>query len=231
MSSVAFTRFFNNENLLRNWLKYYSRYFDKLIVLGCELSDPTRYILPDHSRPAYDNISELLKEYSVEYTDTNHPIYSTQMYQTIFDKQKELFNDFEWVFYSDMDEIVVADPDKFKDLNDFMDKCLVEQTFCEGYNVFRHPNEEVMDWSKPILEQRGHWGKHHNGSYNKPCLSKIPTEWVEGFHYVKWMYPDDVKSIENTGLYLFHLKGINQIGADLDSLPLVEIPSKFKGAF
>ena len=112
-----------------------------------------------------------------------------------------------------------------------MDKCLVEQTFCEGFNMFKLPGESKLDWDKPILEQRSFWIKDKSGSYNKPCLSKIPSDWVEGFHYVKWVSQDIVKSIGNTGLYLFHLKSVDRADLPLESEPLVEIPSKFKGAF
>jgi hypothetical protein len=231
MSNAAFTRFFNNKGMLRNWLNYYSKYFDKLFVFGCELSDPTRYNLPDHERPAYDNVSDLIKEYNVEYLDTGLPIYSSQMYQTIFDKQKELLKEHEWVLYTDMDEIVVADQDRYKDIKDFMNRSEVKQSFCEGYNVFMGEDEDTIDWNKPIMEQRHLWGKDVNGSYSKPALSRIPTDWVEGFHYVRWMPENEVKDIENTGLYLFHLKHINEKDGPPESLPIVEIPKKFRRAF
>jgi hypothetical protein len=196
MKTLAFTRFRDKPELLETWLKYYSKYFDELCVFG-------------HRARGFP--IQLAQKYVFTYENTQLDLHGIPSLEFLSTKQVEFLKNHTWVFYSDMDEIVIADPLKYKDLKDYMLKSEEKQPFCEGFELFRIEveGEGPIDRSKPILQQRKHWWKSVNGSYNKNTLSKIPSHWVHGFHYLQEMYPNDVKKICNTGLYLIHLKHVD----------------------
>lgn len=219
MRTVAFTRVRDDEQKLETWLSYYSRYFDDLHVMGCNI------------KPGI--IEEMSKKYNFGSTLTEVQLHSVASLEVMSNKQIELLKDHEWVFYSDMDEIVMADPEKYRDLRDFMNISQEKQTYCEGYWLYKAAGEKDMDWTKPILTQRHSWWKDSSGSYNKPLLSRVESKWVHGFHYLREDPEHDPKTIADTGLYLLHLKQVNEYNDDnhwQDTGGLkTPIPEKFRG--
>jgi hypothetical protein len=127
-------------------------------------------------------------------------------HEKVFQKQRDLFTDHTWVLYSDADEMVVPDPSKYDGLRHFMDKCEDDQTFCEGYDVFQNDGEYPLDYRQPLLQQRKWWARDETKSYHKPLLSRVPTKWVEGFHYELVLGQSHIEQITSTGLYLVHMK-------------------------
>ena len=151
---------------------------------------------------------EVAKDYKFTFIPTDIDVESLGLLSFMSEKQVELLKDYDWVLHTDLDEFIIADPLKYEDLKDFMSKTQSKQTFCEGYEIFKRIGQPPLDYSKPILEQRKYWWRDKSGSYNKPLLSRIPTRWVHGFHYIDVMSSDEVKAIKNTGLYLVHLKHV-----------------------
>jgi len=144
--------------------------------------------------------------------------------------------------YCDMDEIIIPEPNLYTDLTDFMKRCRQQQTICEGYEIIKDgESEETINFTKPILNQRRLMCRDRSGSYNKPALSRIATDWAEGFHFIKGWEGDDVRKIANTGLYMFHVKHINDTDCPKhckytdenrqEICNKLEIPDKFKGKF
>lgn len=188
-------RIHRDKQLLKLWLDYYSRYFTKLMVFAC------RY---NGAEP--DGFTDLKKRYNFELVKLPDEIYGIEAHQKVFQAQRDSFKKYTWTLYSDADEIVVADPRKYDGLRHFMDLCCDLQTFCEGYDVIQLPEEKKINYKLPYLMQRSRWAKDTTRSYNKPLLSRIPTDWDEGFHYIKGTPPDEIEKIKDTGLYLLHLK-------------------------
>lgn len=189
----AMVRVHADKVMLKLWLKYYSRFFDDIHVLGCETPGGT--------------FDELAKEFQFGLTIIPNHIHSMTAHEIVFKTQRYcLENGSEWFLYADLDEFVVADPDKYKDLGDFMDRSLDKQTYCVGYNVLQAPSEGPLNYEEPILRQRSIWNHDPSGSYNKPALSRVPTEWVEGFHMHQGELVDFCKELKDTGLYLLHFK-------------------------
>jgi len=198
MKTAAMVRFSHSKRLLEMWLKYYSRYFDDLYVFACELE----------GYDVYDEMGGLDKKYKFEIIGSDK-IYSVQAHQAVFDKQEELLRDHEWVIYTDIDEFVIPSS-KYKDLREFMENTKRKQAFCMGYEVFMGEGENLIDYGKPpILKQRKYWYRDITGTYNKPVLSRIKSDWSVGFHKLLDMSDEDVKKIDRTGLYMVHLKHID----------------------
>jgi len=194
MKNAAMTRIFRCEIFLEMWLKYYSRYFEDLFVFA-----------GTYNGNAPGTFEALKEKYPFTYIDLKDEFYNMNSHQKVFEKQRELLVDHEWVLYSDSDEIIVADPEKYDGLRHFMSKCDLAQTYCEGFEVYQEDDENPILYDQPILMQRKWWCKDDTASYNKPALSRIPTDWGEGFHYIKG-HEQDVKDVKDTGLYLLHLK-------------------------
>ena len=52
---------------------------------------------------------------------------------------------------------------------------------CLGYEVIHQPEAEPpIDLERPLLAQRGTW--YHNPLYDKPAITRVPMDWVPGFH-------------------------------------------------
>lgn len=192
------TRFAYNKTMAEVWLKYYSKYFDDLIIFVCGYEN----------YDGYKELSTVDKKYKYE-TIGGSDIYSLDTHYMVFKKQKELVESYDWVIYTDLDEIVIPSS-YYKDLRDYMLKSKKKQTFCAGYEVFMDDSEVPIDYGRPpILKQRKYWYKDETGSYNKPALSRVASDWAMGFHKIRDMGDEDVRRISKTGLYLVHLKHIN----------------------
>src|SRR3990167_2894046 len=194
MKRAAMVRIHQSEILLELWLSYYSRYFEDLFVFA-----------GSYGRKGPGTFEDLKLKYNFNYIELTDHFYSQGSHERVFEKQKELLVDHEWVLYSDADEFVVADPDVYDGLRHFMDVCKVDQTYCEGFEVFQSEGELPLDYTRPILSQRGFWYKDTTKSYSKPALSRIPTDWDVGFHHIRNRDPQPV-NVKETGLYLLHMK-------------------------
>lgn len=190
--NAAATRIYKNKTLLNLWLSYYSRYFDDLYVVACN--------------SPHNHFEDLVEKYGFLLIPIDVEIYSQPAHETVFKLQKNILKTHEWFLYSDADEIIVPDPDKYRDLKDFMDKCKDKQTFCRGYEIIKTKDERPIDYQKPYMKQRSMWVKDTTASYHKPALSRKVTEWDMGFHHLRGHKKEDIESTKDVGLRLIHLK-------------------------
>jgi len=194
MKTIAYTMVQNDMVILQLWINYYKRFFDRLFVIGNATKDEYR-----------EHLDNLKKTHALDYEIL--PTFQSDSFQTVSvvrEYSERFHKEYDWVLHSDCDEIVIADPRKFKNLHDFMSRQRRRLTHCEGWDVIQMADEEAIDYARPYLAQRSHWAR--NTSYNKPLLAKRPIDWAAGCHKEHGMDDEESKSIENTGLYLLHLK-------------------------
>lgn len=113
---------------------------------------------------------------------------------------------YNWALVSDVDEILIVDPDKSPDLLTYVQEKFPEgqetpKNICPlGLQIVHMPEQESLDIGSmdPILSRRRHF--YPSRVYSKPCLVGAPVQFGPGGHRnnlgLRYMDPD---------LYLLHL--------------------------
>ena len=110
----------------------------------------------------------------------------------------ELLRAYDAVVHSDVDELVLADPTRYRDLLAFADAVPDLVVTAAGLDVQHLPGEEPpLDVQRPIGEQR-QWVRF-SGAMCKPAFVRRPVRWMPGFHRC------DAEMVPG-GLYLLHLR-------------------------
>ena len=107
----------------------------------------------------------------------------------------------EWydrVMYTDVDEMVVADPAYHPSLPEYCLSCRHDVVTAIGFNVVHTKDDPPLDPTANILKQRP-W-MYFLAAMCKPVLTRIPLAWTAGFHFA-----DNVPT-RFDDLYLFHLR-------------------------
>ena len=199
MTKAVFTMMSNEKVMLPIWLSYYSRYFK-----GEDIYVLTHNSQEEHMRESREKFkfNELERNYR-EIFDTSQQLHIVKEFQ------KELLSKYDYVLYTDVDEIVVPDPDLYIGLDSFIDQCTDDYVYCKGYEIVHNRElESDLDISQPLLQQRKYWA--FNITTSKPLLSKVPLSWINGFHQLTEHTNDDVvKAKIDPRLYLLHLKRID----------------------
>jgi Glycosyl transferase family 2 len=115
----------------------------------------------------------------------------TRLPRTPFDIQQKvnfisqfcssLLNYYDFVAYTDVDEILVADPRYHASLLDYCTVATHDVTTPLGVNLIHRLHHELaFDAVKPIMHQR-HW-LVASASMCKPLLTRVPIHWDPGFH-------------------------------------------------
>ena len=105
---------------------------------------------------------------------------------------------YDWVLYTDVDELLLADPSAFRDLPSFCASVQETGTVTAiGLDVQHVPDlEPALDAKRPIGEQRG-WVRF-TSAMCKPVLTRQTLTWAPGFHCSE-------RPLAFDRLYLFHL--------------------------
>jgi hypothetical protein len=104
---------------------------------------------------------------------------------------------YDWVTYTDVDELVLADPRRFSNLPDFCRAATDDTVSAIGFDIQHVPElEPPLDPAFPIGRQRG-WARF-TSAMCKPVLSRQPLSWAPGFHCSN-------RPLAFAHLYLFHL--------------------------
>lgn len=114
-----------------------------------------------------------------------------------------LLSYFDWVIYTDVDELALADPRQNASLLDYCGKLKGSHVTSIGFDVIHVPScEGKLDAGQPIGTQRSFI--RFSASMCKQNLISAPTKWSKGFH-------TSDQNLCFDELYLFHLRF-----ADLD---------------
>ena len=197
---AVFTMVKNEKWFLPIWLNYYSKFYDERNI----------YVI---NHASTDGSIQMIQE---QYKKINVVNLTYEPFDDIFKVnelkklQSALFQQYKTVLYSDPDELIVpvtsnGDPIP---LNEYIDKFIKNDSQqaikTNGWEVIHLPNknEEPIDLTKSILEQRSYWF-HSPFWYSKVLLSKTPLNWQPGLHLTENMFTID------SNLYLIHLHRID----------------------
>ncbi len=187
MKIAAFTMAYNEPLFLPLWISYYGR----------ELGMSNLFCI-DHG--------------STDGSANDLPINSIRITRDVFDEEQRcifvnrfhasLLAYFDAVIFTDCDEFLVPDPAKYTGLRDFVDRNCETILSAIGVNVIQSANDSQLISGEPILRQRQ--TIRFQGEYCKTLISRIPMNWVPGFH------ASSLTPIFNKDLLLFHLKYVDR---------------------
>ncbi len=178
------TMCYNEPDFLPIWLKYYSH----------QVPISHLYII-DHG--STDNSTFGLAPANVIRVPRAGKLDQQQRANFIADFCNSLLIWYEYVAYTDVDEILVADPKHHASLVDLCFSTKHDVTTAFGMHVAHHlPTEPALVPMAPIFRQR-QWALGV-GSMSKPTLIRRPVHWGPGFHYAN-------APAEFSDLFLFHL--------------------------
>jgi len=164
--SAIFTIVRDEKERLSLWLKYYLRFFNKNDI----------YILNHNSTDdGTKNIGCKL------FKITCKPFSAFWQASIASTFLKQLLKFYEIVLYTDVDEIIAPDPEKYQDLSDYIRRFENDYVRCTGYEIVHlKALEPPIDFDKPIIAQRKFW--YPRKLFNKPLITKKFINWEPGFH-------------------------------------------------
>ncbi len=112
-----------------------------------------------------------------------------------------LLNFFDYVIYSDADELIVPDLRKFTSLVDYLEKARPTHVTVKGFNLIHHLVQEApLNATNPILSQRQYL--HFLSPMCKTLITSRPIRWGGGFHS---------SSLEPSfgPIYMLHLRSVD----------------------
>jgi hypothetical protein len=165
---AVFTIAQNEIRFLPLWLGHYRRDFDAadIYVLDHGSTDGSTESLDQHC-----NVVAVHREKSFDHM---------WLKGTVEDFQAFLLRSYETVLFAEVDEFVVADPDRYAGLGAYIEGLREPAACCTGYSVVQHPEEPPLRFDAPVLPQRRYW--HRSPKYSKRLIGRIPLAWNIGFH-------------------------------------------------
>lgn len=125
------------------------------------------------------------------------------MLSTVKDIQDKLLDWYDYVIFSEVDELIYH---RYNRLIDHIIKQNKEVYQCQGYEIKQENRENKklgyeiepdIDLQKPLLRQRKQW--HRNTRACKALIARVPVRWEIGFHLCKNEVYDDPE------IYMVHL--------------------------
>jgi hypothetical protein len=112
---------------------------------------------------------------------------------------RSLLNFYDAAIITDCDELLVADPQKFKSLRHYIETSSFDYVSGIGLEVLHMINAELpIDLTRPILSQRRFANFYSGGC--KTLISRVPVAWLPGFHSCN--HPPMI----DPDLYMIHTK-------------------------
>ena len=180
---AALTIVHNESVFFPIWLRYYSQFFDPGDI----------YVL-DHNTDDGSTSGGGFIRIPVSHGSVDH----TWMVRTIEEQQHRLFDRYDAVLVTDVDEIVAVRPG-CGTLGDYIDRVGEGYVNCLGHEIIHLVDREgPFDPSVKVLDQRAYWSP--NPVYDKPTLTTQPARWLPGFHRTV-----DMGLHLDPDLYLIHL--------------------------
>ena len=183
---AVFTIVKNESYFLPIWINHYKKYFnvDDIYILDHESNDGSTSNLDV-------NVVHIFNDLAFDHQ---------WLIDTVQGMQKTLLNDYDCVLFAESDELIYT---LEKPLNevilDFInDENSLYQTATGRELIQDLENEKPLEDNDNIFEFRSLW--FDDPQYHKTLLSKIPLEWIWGFHKIKKGEID-----KKYGLWLCHL--------------------------
>jgi hypothetical protein len=167
MKVAAVTMVFNEKQKLPIWAKYY----------GSQLGEDQCYII-DHG--SNDGSTDTLQGFN-RIRLPRSPQDDEKRTFFVSELVNSLLRYYEYVSYTDCDEILVPDPRKFSGIIDYCEKVKPDYVTSMGIDLLHKlPDEVTLDPNVPILNQRSY--AHYSSAMNKPNMTSRPVTWWPGFH-------------------------------------------------
>ena len=179
---AALTMVYNESMMLPIWARHYARQVgaDHCYVIDHGSTEPV-LVLPGM------NILRLPRS---PHDDTRRARFMSKL-------SNSLLEYYDWIIYTDVDELVIADPQKYNFLPNFCESLKSSVVSAIGFDVQHVPFlEPSLRLDQPIGQQRG-WARF-TSAMCKPVLTCQPLDWTAGFHS-----SNHVPTFSE--LYLFHL--------------------------
>ena len=130
-------------------------------------------------------------------------------------QQRLLRAGFRCVLFTEVDEIVVADPAVWGNRSNL--KGFMQEFAHDSTKIYARPSgrtlshsisgdqaEPPLNWASPLLAQRRWWA--HSAKYSKPLFTKVPLKYIPGFHHARpFTAPDTEKERVRLQRYLSNL--------------------------
>lgn len=187
-SIAIVTQVFNEDRFLPIWLNHYGKLvgYQNLIVIDDGSTDGS---------VSDARIEHLIKRRRVPKNEIDRAT-------AIGFLHEELLKYYDWVVYTDCDELIVVDPEANCGLVDCLRKMNSDWVNLIGFNVLHDTeNEADLDLSRSLFTQRQF--VKLDIRYCKPLISRIPIQWSSGFH------KSDKRPMFQKHLFLFHLRSID----------------------
>lgn len=177
--------------MIRHWVDHYSR----------QLGADNVYVIDDHSSDGSTDELPGLGCRVLRFPYLNKYGFEQSRIGLVNSISAGLLYAYDAVLFSDADEFVVAEPQKYAGLRELVAaRPDLPALGVLGYNVVQHPatEPEPLDFSRPLLRQR-RWAKFVP-LMCKPSLKWEPVPWARASHGIKVRYDIDPE------LFMFHFK-------------------------
>jgi len=178
------TMVYNEPEYLPIWLKYYCS------QVGAE----NCYII-DHGTD--DGSIDKLSSINIIYIERS-PKDNVARAAFVSNFCSDLLQKYFSVIYVDVDEIVIADPDRYHSLIDYSESTPHSAVHAVGFEVQHVPSDEPPIVLGNMISRQRNWVRLWGGEC-KSVLTKEPIVWSPGFH-------DSDKDVVFDNLFLFHLR-------------------------
>eukprot|EP00163_Fabomonas_tropica_P002405 TRINITY_DN11825_c1_g1_i1.p2 TRINITY_DN11825_c1_g1~~TRINITY_DN11825_c1_g1_i1.p2 ORF type:complete len:302 (+),score=2.05 TRINITY_DN11825_c1_g1_i1:1781-2686(+) len=190
MNILVMTMVYNESFFLEKWVDYYSKQFGykNLLILNHGSDD--------------DSLDGLNSEVGKVFLPREHGMNEVRRARSVTRMLQSFLQYYDAVIYCDSDEIIVADPEKYSGLREYLELNVDECIAPLGFNLIQKVScEPELNGSKNILKQRRYCS--FSAYMCKPIINRSPISFGQGFHSATC-----TPSIKND-LFLFHLKDVD----------------------
>lgn len=147
----------------------------------------------------YDGIGKMFDEFELGgIREIAHHYDDRKRTEIISSMVATLLETYAVVIRVDIDEFAIPNPNKYKDLKQYIERLSLPYVTARGLNIVPFPEETPLQINQPILVKQRKF-VHPVGTLNKTCITTIPLNWNVGFHFTSQPPKFD-------DLFLFHMK-------------------------
>jgi hypothetical protein len=165
----------NNEVFAAKWIQYY----------GGQFGFQNVYLFLDGLDQKRPKLSEQINCYQLPHSHYKRSKGDRKRAQILSNFATQLFDSYDVVLATDIDEFLVLDPLLNSNLKDYLSQEFKGSSLSAlGIDVGQHPElEQAVNWDQPLLSQRTY--AQISDRYTKPVIALKPLQWGSGLHRVK----------------------------------------------